>query len=224
MPRKTQLSKEESEKVNAVAIKTSQYQLQKLEEMKKELPKYIKKRKKGFVDEFQKYMELNSVDGVLVPDEDKIPMYDLIQYAFSPLAKGYGSIPKYSADELAVAFKFYKECADKLNKTCAYPPKIEDFCSLIDISRNTFDKYQNESKDERTREICNKIQDYCTARVADGAFHGKFEKVYSIFHQKSSNNQRDNEPVVNNTYVQNNTVMSDEQYKDLFNKYISNDN
>ena len=208
---------------NYVVKKTTEYQLQRLDELKKKLPYYIKNRKKKFAEEYDKYMQEHCVDGVLIPDPNKIPMFDLIQHTFSPLIKIAGASPMYSADEFALAFDFYKGCAEQLNKEGVYAPKIEDFCSLINISRNTFNRYQTSSSDERLREVCNIIQDYCTARISDGAFSGNFEKVYSIFHQKSSNKQRDNDPVVNNTFVQNNTILNDEQYNELASKFLSND-
>ena len=128
----------------------------------------------------------------------------------------------YSADEFALAFDFYKHCAEILNKDGVYAPKIEDFCGLINISRSTFNRYQTSSSDERLREVCNIIQDYCTARIADGVFSGNLEKIYGIFHQKSSNKQRDNDPVVAQNFIQNNTILTDEQYNELANKFLSN--
>lgn len=216
------MKKDELLKHNEIVTKTTDFQNKQLQIMKKDLPRFIRRRKKSFAEEFNNYIEENCVDGNLMPDGVKIPMFEVIQHTFSPLIKVAGSSPTYSADELALAFEFYKHCAEKLNKTGAYAPKIEDFCSLINISRRTFEDYQTSSSDTRTRDICDKIQDYCVARIADGAFCGVYDKVYSMFHQKSSNKQRDNDPVVNNTYVQNNTIMSDEQFNDLYTKYTSN--
>ena len=199
-------------------VSTTQYQAQKLSEMKEKLPKYIKKRKKQFLKEFADYKDKNTIDGNFIPEDNKIPMYNIIQNTFSPLIS-YGSIsPSYNADEMWLAFEFYRECAKKLNETTIYVAKIEDFCSLINISKNTFDKYQTSSNDENMRDVCDKIQNYCVARTADGAFVGYLDKVYSIFHQKSSNKQRDNEPIQNNILVQNNTIMSEDQFKELASK------
>lgn len=201
---------------NEVVIQQAHFQELKLQEMKTKLPRYINKRKKEFVKEFQEYKDKNSFDGQYFPEERKIPMFKVIQHTFRPLIKVAGLSPVYSADELSVAFDFYVDCVEKLNETAPYPPKIEDFCRMINISRKTFDRYQNSSSDENMRNVCDKIQDYCVARITDGAFSGEFEKIYAMFHQKSSNKQRDNDPVQNNIMVQNNTIMSDDQYRDFY--------
>lgn len=204
---------------NELMLSTTQYQLQKLDEMKKYLPKYIKKRKKEFQKELQSYIEFNSVDGNFIPDNNRIPMFNVIQHTFSPLIDVGGISPRYNADEMAMAFEFYKQCTERLNQETIYTPKIEDFCSMLNISRKSFDKIQLNSSDENMRDLCDKIQDYCTAKTADGAFAGILDRVYSIFHQKSSNKQRDNEPIQNNIMIQNNTIMNDDQFKELASKY-----
>lgn len=204
------------EERNEVFVNQSHFQEMKLQEMKARLPRYINKRKREFAQEFQEYMEFNSFDGQFVPEERKIPMFKIIQHTFRPLIKVAGASPMYSADEISVAFDFYVECVEKLNDTSTYIPKIEDFCRMINISRQTFDHYQNASNDENMRNMCNKIQDYCVARLADGVFSGQSEKIYAIFHQKSSNKQRDNDPVQNNILVQNNTIMSEDQFRDFY--------
>lgn len=214
-----------AEERNLVVTKTSEYQVQKLEQMKKGLKRYIKKRKKAFAEEWTKFKEENTMDGQLIPVIDKIPMNEIIEHTFAPLIKVAGFSPSYSADELALAFDFYVQCSQELNKTSYYVPKIEDFCRMVNISKSTFEKYQTTSSDENMREVCNKVQDYCVARTADGAFSSKDKAIvtYSIFHQKASNKQRDNDPVQNNTFIQNNTIMSDEQFNDLSSKYQTND-
>jgi len=220
MRNKNELTKENIPIINAVVEKTSQFQIQKLEQMKKKLPRYLKKRKEKFADEYIRFVEDNTMNGILVPDETKLPMYSIIQHTFSPVIKIAGVSPAYSADEFAIAFDFYKECSEVLNKTGMYTPKIEDFCSLINISRNTFDKYQQTSPDENLREVCEKIKDYCVARTSDLAMGSKDKSVvtYAMFQQRSSNKQRDNDPVQNNTYIQNNNIMTDEQFNDLAKK------
>ena len=211
---------EEQEKIKELVLKKStEYQLMKLDSMKRQLPRYIKKRRKQFAVELSEYMDKNSFDGNYMQEPDKIPLFDLIENVFKPIIKVAGAYsPAYTADELALAFDFYVECVKKLNEISAYTPKIEDFCRMINISKSAFNRYQRNSSDENMRELCEKIQDYCVAKIADGALTGRLEKVYSIFHQKSSNNQRDNEPVQNNFLIQNNTIMSDEQFKELANK------
>lgn len=209
------------EERNLVVMETSDFQLQKIETMKKGLKRYFNKRKKDFIAEFQQYCEENTMDGNLIPVIDKVPMHKIIEHTFAPIIKVAGMSPTYSADEMAIGFDFYIKCCEKLNELSYYVPKIEDFCRMMNISRNTFDRYQTSHSEENMRETCNKIQDYCVARATDGAFASKDKAVvtYTMFHQKSSNKQQDNPPVQNNTYIQNNTIMSNEDFNELASKY-----
>lgn len=212
--------KKQSER-NEIVVDTSEYQIKKLEQMKKGLKRYINKRKKSFAEEWMKFKQENTMDGQMMPAIDRVPMSEIIEHTFSPLIKVAGFSPAYSADEIALAFDFYVQCSQELNKTSCYIPKIEDFCRMVNISKSTFEKYQTSSSDENMREVCNKVQDYCVARTADSAFSSKDKAfvTFSIFHQKASNKQRDNDPVQNNTYIQNNTIMTDEMFKDMDSKY-----
>lgn len=224
MAHKTQdssLTVEKQQERNEIVIKSSEYQIKKLEQMKKGLKRYINKRKKAFAEEWTQFLDENTMDGQLMPVIDKVPMSEIIQHTFAPLIKVAGFSPAYSADEMAIAFDFYVECSNELMKTSYYIPKPEDFCRMINISTATYEKYKTSSSDENMREVCNKIQDYCVARTADTAFASKDKAVvtYSIFHQKASNKQRDNDPVQNNTYIQNNTIMTDEMFRDMDSKY-----
>lgn len=214
-------TQKEVDENNAIVEDTKKYQLQKLQEMKQKLPKFINTRKKAFALEYKEYTQKQSSEDESFEGQGKIPMFKLIQHTFRPLIKCAGCSPAYSADEISIAFDFYKNCTETLNESGVYIPKIEDFCSLINISKSTFNQYQTNSTDQEMREVCNKIQDYCVARLADSAFFGATDKVYSIFHQKASNKQRDNDPIVNATYVQNNTIMTDEQYRELASKFLS---
>lgn len=215
------LTVKKQEERNEIVIGTTEYQIQKLEQMKKGLKRYINKRRKSFAEEWLQFKADNTMDGQMIPVTDRVPMSEIIEHTFAPLIKVAGFSPAYSADEMALAFDFYVQCSQELNKTSSYIPKIEDFCRLINISKSTFEKYQTSSSDENMREVCNKIQDYCVARTADSAFASKDKAIvtYSIFHQKASNKQRDNDPVQNNTYIQNNTIMTDEMFKELDSKY-----
>ena len=215
------LTVEKTEERNLVVTQTSEYQLQKLDKMKKGFKKYLNKRKREFAVEFEQFCKDNTMDGNLIPVIDKVPMAMLIEHTFAPVIKVAGFSPAYSADEMAVGFDFYINCSQTLNEVSYYVPKIEDFCRFMNISRNTFDRWQSTSSDENMREVCNKIQDYCVARATDGAFASRDKSVvmYTMFHQKSSNKQQDNPPVQNNTYIQNNTIMSNEDFNELASKY-----
>jgi len=206
-----------------VSLQTNEYQLKQLDEMKANLPRYLRDREKEFAKKLKNYIDLNSFEGQYVPDNNKIPLQSVTEYVFKPIIKTSGALyPNYSANEMAVAFDFYVKCSNKLNETSVYIPKIQDFCRLLNIPVKKFRDYQKNSTDESMRNLCEMVQDYCVARTADGALLGIIDKVYSMFHQKSSNEQRDNEPIQNNILVQNNTIMSEEQFKELQSK-LSND-
>lgn len=221
--RQKQIKEEDVERRNEIVVKSSEYQIKKLDEMKKGLKRYINKRRKAFAEEWVQFKDENTMDGQLMPVADRVPMNEIIEHTFAPLIKVAGFSPAYSADELALAFDFYVQCSQEINKTGCYVPKVEDFCRMVNISKSTFEKYQTTSSDENMREVCNKVQDYCVSRTADIAFSSKDKALvtYSIFHQKASNKQRDNDPVQNNTYIQNNTIMTDEMFRDMDSKYSS---
>ena len=210
--------KDYTKKRNKIVAMTTDYQKQKLEKMKKQLPKYLTKRSREFAEEYNRHIE-RIESGEYFEDPSKIPLYELTEHTFKPLIKVAGITPLYSADELALALDFYKDCCLKLNKNSLYIPKIEDYCRLLGISKNKFKEMKNTSSDENVREVCNQVEDYCVAILADASLSEKVEKVYAIFHQKSSNGQRDNDPVQNNTFVANNTILSDSQFQDLARRY-----
>lgn len=201
---------------NEVALKSQEFQLDKLNKMKENFPKYLNKRAKEFANELTVYLDEHPV-----PEEDKVPLFDIIQHAFKPLVKASGYTPLYGASEMAIAFEYYVNCTEKLNENGTYVPKIEDFCRLLGISRQRFDDYMNTSSDENMREVCKQVNDYCVGRLADAALAGRVEKTYAIFHQKSSNKQRDNEPIQFNTFTQNNTILTNEEYNELARKYLN---
>lgn len=203
-------------KRNAVALKSSEMQMAKLEEMKEKFPKYLNKRAKEFSKELALYLEEHPIQS-----EETVPMFDIVQHAFKPLVKASGYTPLYGASEMAIAFEYYVDCTEKLNENGTYVPKVEDFCRLLGISRQRFEDYMNLSSDENMREMCKQVNDYCVGRLADAALSGRVEKTYAIFHQKSSNKQRDNEPIQFNAFTQNNTVLTNEEIAELARKYIN---
>ena len=210
------------QKQNEIVLDQYEYQNKMLDKMKKNFPRYLKKRKKEFSLEYNKY-KAELEDGFNIEEHNKIPLFELCEFTFKPIIKAYGITPKYSADELAVAYEYYKECSIELNKVGIYTPMVEDYCKLLNISTNQFKEYQTSSNDPNIQDICCKVQDFCYSVSIKAGMFGKTEKVTTIFHNKASNNRRDNEPVQNNTFIQNNTIMSDEQFNDLSNKFLSGD-
>lgn len=207
------------EQHNEIVSRERDFAKLRLQQEKSNLKKYIRKRQKEFAGKFQEYIDRNSVDDQFLPSEDTLPLYEVVASTFRPLIKVYGVMPSYSAEELAVAFEFYKKVSIQINDTIKYIPKKEDFCALLDISTTTFANYLKDANDPEKRDVCQKVIDFCGARTADGALMGDVEKTYAIFHQRASNNLRDNDPIQQNNFIQSNTIVSDEQLKDLLDKF-----
>lgn len=206
-------------KRNQVALQAKDYQLAKLDEMVKKFPKFLNKRTKEFSKELQAYIEELPVE----EGKETIPLFELTQHAFKPLVKASGFTPLYSASEMSIAYDYYMYCTEQLNKYSTYIPKIEDFCRLMGISTDRFTDYMTSSSDENMREICKQILNYCTAVLADAGLSNRVDKIYAIFHQKSSNKQRDNDPVQFNNFTQNNTVLTPDEFNELAKRYINVD-
>lgn len=221
MPNENELDyKDYTKKRNRAISLTTNYQMQKIEKMKKKLPKYITDRAKQFAEEFNEYIENNSASGEFMPEDGtKIPLLELANHTFKPLIKVAGVIPLYSADELALGYDFFVDCTEKLNKTVAYIPTVEDYCRLMNMSTSKFKEYKTTSTDESIREICTQVEDYCYAVSIRAGFAGLTEKTLTIFHNKASNARRDNDPIQNNTFIQNKTVLADSEFNELARKF-----
>ena len=222
-PKKTQpITKQIQEKRNEIVLKTTDYQLVKIDEMAEKFPKYLQKRADKFAKEYMEYIEEHSQSGSFIADDDgKIPFFELTQHAFKPIIKVAGATPAYSADQMSIALDYYMDCTEKMNQYGIYIPKVEDFCRMLNISTKKFKEYKESSNDPNMREVCYLIEDYCTAITADAAMSAQIEGKYAMFHQRSSNYRRDNDPIQNNTFIQNNGVLSDSQLNDLMKRYIN---
>lgn len=210
--------KEYSKKRNQIVTMTTDYQIKKIEKMSRQLPKFLEKRAKQFAEEYNEFLDTEMID-----DPTRLPLAQITEHTFQPLIKVAGITPLYSADQLALAYDFYRDCSLKLNQTGLYIPKKQDYCRLLGISTDRFEEMKNTSSDENVREVCKQVEDYCVAILADAALNERVEKVYAMFHQKSSNKQRDNDPVQNNTFIANQTILSESQFNDLARKYQSED-
>lgn len=219
---KEPLTKEVKKKRNQIVSLETDYQIAKIDEMLQDFPKYLQQRADEFAKEFGNYIEKNSMSGAFVPeDASRIPYFELTQHTFKPIIKVAGVSPAYSPDQIAIAFDFYAMCTEKMNEYAIYIPKLSDFCRMLNISTQKFKEYKDSTSNEQMREICYMIEDYCASVVDDSALSGRVDKIYAMFHQKSSNSRRDNDPVVNNTFVQNNNIVSDNQLKDWERKFIT---
>lgn len=215
--------KEFAKKRNEVADVSLEIQEQKMDLMIKDFPKYLDKRATQFTKELKKYVDDHSQSGVFIPDDlTKMPFLELKQHTFQPIIRVAGVSPTYSADQMAIALDFYSNCTLQMNNYGIYVPKVPDFCRMMNISTVKFYNYKNSSNDERMREVCAMVEDYCASFVDDAGLGGQVDSKYAQFHQKSSNSRRDSDPPQNNTFIQNNTVMDDKQLYDLEKKYINN--
>ena len=198
-----------------------------VEKKRQELPKYIRKRKKAFLQECKEFGELikDSEDDFYTINNKKFDAMELIDHTFEPIIKNTtGIAPTYSANNLSIALDYYRECVNELNKVTVYPPSKEDFCRLLGISVSLFNTYSNSSSSEM-REICNQINDYFNSVLSRQSMLNKLEPRSTQFYQKAVLKLRDNDPVQINTYTQNNTVLSnDDIYKiaSKFQKQLNN--
>lgn len=219
---KKKLTNEVKKKRNEIVVAATDLQLQQLDEMSKNLPAYIDKRREEFATQLEKHIEENSAAGTYMPDGSKLPFFEITEHIFKPIIKVAGFSPTYSADEIAIAFDFYMQCTEELNKYDMYIPQKHDFCRMMNISTDMFNNYMTTSNDEQMRETCKKIEDYCSSFVDKAALAGRFGKsIYPVFYQKSVNSRRDNDPIQNNTFVQNNNIVTDKEINDLMSKYLN---
>lgn len=221
-PEELEKKKKNQKTRNEVVTLSREMQAEMLDEMLSKFPEYIDKKAKDFAKQLNSYLEKHSEAGSYLPEDGtRIPMLELTQHAFKPVIKSLSVSPQYGPEQIAVAFEYFAQCTLKMNDYNIYVPKIADFCRMLGISTNKFKSYKETSSSEEMREICYMIEDFCSSIVDDAAFNGRIEKTYAIFHQKFSNARRDNDPVVNNNFVQNNNIMSDKEMSDLMKKYLN---
>jgi hypothetical protein len=217
-------SKKEQETRNEVVELTQSAQIEMLEKMRLDMPKYITQRKEQFVQSLKEYGYLKSDaedDDMVIVDEKKLDNLELISNTFEPLIRVAGKSPKYTVDNIALAFDYYKYCFVELNKYGIYEPSKEDFCRLLGISTHAFSGLKNGNSLEM-REICCQVEDYICSIINQKALQSKVDRVVAIFTQKASFGRRDNDPIQINNYTQNNTTISREDFDKLLKQY-SND-
>ena len=223
---KEPITKEVQKKRNEIVTLSTNMQIEKLDEMMKDFPTYLDERAKEFAKELEVYIEEKSMSGVYVPEDiSKLPYMELCNHTFKPIIKTAGVSPIYSPEQIAIAFDFFSKCIEEMNKYEVFPPKIADFCRMLNISTTKFKEYK-EANNEQMREVCCMIEDYCSSAIDSIALSNRFDKSttpYAMFYLKSVHGRRDNDPVVNNTFVQNNNITSESQLKDWERKFLSPD-
>ncbi len=224
---KEPLTKEVQKKRNEIVTLSTDMQVEKLDEMMKDFPKYLNERANDFTKELKEYIENKSMSGVYVPEDiSKMPFLELSQHTFKPIIKTAGVAPLYSPEQMAVALDFYAMCIEEMNKYEVFPPQLQQFCRMLNISTNKFKEYKERSNNEQMKEICCMIDDYCTSTIDLIALTNRFDKStvpYAIYYTKAVHGRRDNDPVVNNTFVQSNNIVSESQLRDWEKKFMTAD-
>lgn len=212
------ITKNEMESQNEIVEITNLAQQELIEAKKKDLPKYIKKRKKQFIKELVAYNIAHQVDDEEMQILNKtLPLVEITDKCFEPFIKNFGIAPQYSASELSLIFDYFKDVIKEMNKDQIFPPTKEQFCQLCGFSTTKFTEYKNGSSSE-IREIMLQVEDYIANYLNIGGLTRKTDTVTGIFIQKSSLGRKEaTEPqqVVNN----NNLVLSDSEFAELLNKY-----
>lgn len=185
---------------------------------KKELNKYISKRKKQFIKELEKYEIIKSEDDDINIEikEKTLPMIELSDFCFSPFVKVAGVVPDYSASELSVIFDFFKECIKEMNKSVIIPPTKEQFCSLCGFSTSRFSDLKNTGTTD-IREILLQVEDYICNYLSIGGLTRKISEVSSIFNQKVLGRKEAGD--TNTPQQTNNIVIGDSAFNELCNKF-----
>ena len=88
----------------------------------------------------------------------------------------------YTPEELAIAFKIYKDMIAKINEKVLFPPNKTSFCQLLGISTATYNNYK---QDPEKAEIMQIIDDYILGNILTSAQIGQLEKITSIFVSKA---------------------------------------
>lgn len=217
------MAKGDTANKNQVAKRNQVYELTEyaknelIEKKKAELPKYIKKRKKQFVAELQKYNIIQSETDEEVQIMNKtIPMLELTEFCFSPFVKVAGAVLDYSPAEYSVIFDYFKECIKEMNKVEIIPPTKEMFCQMCGFSTTRFNELKNSSTRE-IREILLQVEDYICNYLSVGGLTRKISEVSSIFSQKVLGRKEATEQQA--PPPTNNIVIGDSAFAELCNKF-----
>lgn len=212
-------NKKQMEQRNQVWEVTEYAAQQLIEKKKEELPKYIKKRKKEFVKELEKYQLLQPQDDESAVIMNKtIPMLELTDLCFTPFVKVAGQVINYSASELQVIFDYFKECIKEMNKVEIIPPTKEQYCQLCGFSTKRFDDLKNAGSND-VREVLEQVNDWICNYLNIGGLTRKISEVSSIYQQKVLGKKEVTDVP---QQPQNNTlVIGDNAFMELYNKYVT---
>ena len=88
----------------------------------------------------------------------------------------------YTAQELGIAFNFYIDMIEKINKYTKFPASKGTFCMLLGISTVTYNNYL---QDPEKCEIMRIIDDYITNSILTSAQLGELREITSMFSLKA---------------------------------------
>ena len=156
-------------------MKHQDFVLQIQEETKKNLIENISKKAEEVSHELEKVLE-NTPKGLIATQ-----IFDLITNR-STSNIDVISRKSYTPEELAIAFKIYKDMIAKINEKVLFPPNKTSFCQLLGISTVTYNNYK---QDPEKAEIMQIIDDYILGNILTSAQIGQLEKITSIFASKA---------------------------------------
>ena len=96
----------------------------------------------------------------------------------------YGTVPKYSVEELSILFEYYQKYIVEINKRVKFPPSKKNFCAFCGISTNMYDSYLT-SEDEARSEQMRMIDDYITDVNLVSAQTKEIDNISTMFRTKA---------------------------------------
>lgn len=142
-----------------------------LEEYKKELPKQLETRLNEIAEQLQGREEVQGLSTIEI--NEILRPHNLI-----------GQPLKYTAEELEIVFKAYRQAIVAINKKVKYPPSKGSFCAFADISTGTYNNYLR-SPDESIQEVILRINDYLVDTTLTSAQLKEIDNITTMFRGKA---------------------------------------
>lgn len=211
-------------------IEKEQIEIRKLEEMYvngtvEEMLSELDRRKEELIDKMVKYAKENEVackwdkDGKPIDYEVEIKPVVINHYFFKSIIPIGNVIPKYNAEQLALAFDYYMELISDINVYIgAYPSSLVTFCKFLGISLSTLRTYRN-SPDINMRNIVEKIYDQIGEENLTMSQMGVSKEKSTMFRLKTQNEIV--EKTAPNIKINYNATINKEDMEDKLEKYKS---
>jgi hypothetical protein len=155
---------------------------------------FFEEREKEIAETIAKYGNIQNEDlenGIISKKDYAL---QLTVRLMKPLCLKYGSsIPKHTALSLQLTNEFYWEkVVLPLTETSDFIPNIYDYFSLLGISKQTFDKYQQNGTEEM-RETCEMILDKFIGYYQRKGMKKECDTIMAMFTLKTTFRQREND-------------------------------